>query len=170
MAPKRRKRLRYAWSLHFQEGDPEIQALSNRETWGWRFACELARDARQRSHEAIDEYSWSSAPLTHADIGRKYALSPVQVSRLIREARWSLFGAAKSDSGVYYRLQRKENGQPIAVDKTCAEQGCTRKLPEGPLVHGNRRYCREHRTGAARVRRHRAIQRARTAETRSSPR
>ena len=161
-----RKRLRYSWALHFREGDPEIQALEGAARWGWRFACELALDARRRSREAL-EGGWDDVALTPADVGRKYGLSPVQVSLMIREARLWLFGNVRSESGRYYRLKQKKEGRPIEIARTCAEEGCENEVWRGPFVHGNRRYCRVHSSPAARVRRSRRKKAsAESAETR----
>jgi hypothetical protein len=149
-----RTRLRYSWALHFAEDDPEIQALQGAARWGWRFACELAHDAKRRSREAL-EGGWDDVALTPADIGRKYGLSPVQVNVLVREAHLWLFGKIRSESGVYYRLRQKKEGRPIEIARTCAEEGCEDDVELGPFVHGNMRYCHLHSSPAARVRRSR---------------
>lgn len=165
-----RKRLRYSWALHFTEDDPEIQALQGPARWGWRFACQLALDARRRSREALDG-GWGDVALTPVDVGREHGLSPVQVSVMIHEARLWLFGDARSESGRYYRLKQKSEGRPVKTARTCAEDGCKRALWFGPFVHGNRRYCTIHSAPAARVRRtrRRAPSGAVTAETPSPP-
>lgn len=160
-----RKRLSYSWALHFSEDDPEIQALEGVAQWGWRFACKLAIDARRRSQEAL-EGGWDDVALTPADVGREYALSPVQVSLMIREARLWLFGNVRSESGVYYRLKQKKEGRPIEIARRCDEDGCEEDVWLGPFVHGNRRYCPIHSSPAARVRRARRKRaNAKTAET-----
>jgi hypothetical protein len=164
-----RKRLRYSWALHFSEDDLEIQALEGPAQWGWRFACQLALDARRRSQEAL-EGDWYDVALTPADIGREYGLSPVQVSLMVHEARLWLFGKVRSQSGVYYRLKQKKAGRPIEIRRTCDEEACENRVYLGPFVHGNRRYCPPHSSPAARVRRsRRKAASAESAETSPSP-
>jgi hypothetical protein len=160
-----RKRLRYSWALHFREDDSEIKALERPAQLGWRFACQLALDARRRSREAL-EGGWDDVALTPADVGREHGLSPVQVSLMIRETRLWLFGNVRSESGVYYRLKQKKDGRPIEIRRTCDEAACENTVELGPFVHGNRRYCRIHSSPAARVRRSRQKRAsAKTAET-----
>lgn len=149
---KRRKRRpsrprRHSWSLRFRLNDPEVLALSREARDGLEYAQSLARNARARS---LAGFHGELLPerVTPAELGAPWD-GPIQVYTKIKQARIELFGKDLSDSGIYYRLKQR----PERLGRVCAEPGC--KTPIPPQAHGRTRYCQEHKTGAARTRRHR---------------
>ena len=140
----------YAWAPRFDKGDPEITELSDQAQFGWRCACELAQNAQTRSAEALNgEQITERLSLTR--IGRDWAESADLIRARLRAARVELFGRELTDRAIRHRLQAR------GATRTCAEACCSITLTWQQPAH--RRYCDQHHTPAARVRRHRHRQR-----------
>jgi len=146
-----RKSRPYAWALLLEAADKPLAELSERAQDGLDFAWALANDARERSAKNFD---WPDhEPLTVAQLARDHGLSGSSLRRLIARARRELFGPI-GDSAIYKRLERNPDRDPnLDQPATCHQAGCGEQLPL--YAHGNRRYCDQHRTAAARARRHR---------------
>jgi hypothetical protein len=143
----KRPHRRYFWALHFRAGDPELAKLSRDAREGLAYASELARDAAQRSRMALEGIT--REPLTVGELAERDYRSPIRVQKQIKQARIELFGRDLSDSAIAYRLKkRRERGV-----RNCAEPDCDKSIPA--LASGRRRYCDQHGSPAARVRRHR---------------
>jgi hypothetical protein len=143
-----RKALRYSWARKFKPADPELAWLSHDALAGLDYAQQLAENARERSLAALLRDPVPER-LTVADLATSDGTSPVIVHRLIKQTRLELFGKELSQSAIYYRLKTRAARQ----SRSCAEDGCNQPLP--PTAPASRRYCDQHRTTAARVRRHR---------------
>ena len=125
---------------------PKCGALSPAARQGLAYARELAEAARARSLSALK--GLSDAALTVEALAEDYG-SPVKIRTQIKQARIELFGRDLSDSAIAYRLRkRRERGE-----RTCAEADCEATIPA--LASGRQRFCPEHGTPGARVRRHR---------------
>ena len=141
---------RYRWAESFRPGDAELRRLSPAAKMGLDYAQELAENARERSRGALS----GNMPerLSVQEIAREDGRSPVEVYRLIKQARIELFGKDLSDSAIYYRLRReRERGNPAR--RPCREEGCPRALPAGATAR--RRYCEFHAAPHSRIRRYR---------------
>jgi hypothetical protein len=137
----------YFWARRFAPGDRELGSLSADAREGLSYARELAEHALERRRSALS--GLPLAPLTVADLAGDNGYWKIKIQRQIKQARIELFGADLSDSAIFYRLmKRDERGS-----RSCAEPGCPRIIPA--LANGRRRYCPEHGSPAARVRRHR---------------
>ncbi len=130
--------------------DPRLRGLSSQARLGLDNARKLARNARERRENALFKRLLPER-LTVATIAQEEGTSPVAIHRLIKQARIELFGKDLSDSAIYTRLR-----QTATQPRTCAEPDCEQELPR----HSSRaqRYCREHSSGTARVRRQRRAQ------------
>ena len=147
---------RYSWALHFPAGSPELRGLSNDAREGFEYARALARNAHERRQAPLARQP-VPARLTVAEMAERDYTSPITVHSKIKQARIELFGKNLSDRAIAYRLRlRKERPEPR--HRTCAEPDCSTALR--PQSSAARRYCDEHRTAAARLRRHRARTRA----------
>ena len=139
---------RYSWALHFSPRDPETVGLSRDAREGLAYASKLARDARERSYMALKIKGPALEPLTPTALAGG-GVSPSEVKAKITQARIELFGRDLSDSAIAYRLKkRRERGV-----RSCAEPDCEKSIPA--LASARRRYCDQHGSPAARVRRHR---------------
>jgi hypothetical protein len=141
----------YAWALAFRPGDPELAWLSPQGREGLDYARQLARNAAERAQAALSTHERDLLPerLTVAELAERNWTSQVAIHTLIKRARIELFGKDLSERAIQYRLQQRRT----RGERRCAEPGCERPLPRHAPAH--RRYCHEHRTAAARVRRHR---------------
>jgi len=142
------KRRSHSWALHLEATEVELETLSPAALEGYRYACELAEDALERSrdprrHEQLE-------PLTLEQLAMEEGLEAAQLARLIALARRRLFGDL-SDAAIYKRLQRQRGRKP----RRCVHAGCTTMIPVS--APANKTYCDEHASGAARVRRHRSL-------------
>jgi len=137
----------YAWALHTEVANVPPHRLGDNASDGLRYARDLAEAAKQRGHDALQGYK--TERLTLAELARRDGRAASTVHANIRRARQELFGDL-SESAIYKRLQRKRNRPPL---RRCSEPDCTEHLPTKAPRH--RRYCNLHRTGTARVRRHR---------------
>jgi hypothetical protein len=149
-------RRRYSWALSFTRADPEIKNLSRQAHDGWEYARALARNARERSEAGL-RGEIVPARLTASQLAGE-GMSQFDVQAALKQARVELFGKDLSNSAIAYRLQRGR------IPRVCAEPGCQHALSS--LAHARRRYCDQHRTGAARARRHR---RSNNRQTNRSP-
>lgn len=147
-----KSRRRYGWSRGFKRGDPEVLRLPARARLGLQYAQELAEAARERRASALAGERLLPEPLTVARLAATHDTSTIAINIAIKHARIGLFGRDLSDSGIYYRLRTRGD----RVERSCTEPGCDERLPLG----SRRRYCPPHRTGRARVRRHRRNARA----------
>jgi hypothetical protein len=138
-------RRRYSWALRFTRADPEIQNLSRQAYDGWEYALAFARNARERSEAGL-RGEMVPARLTASQLAGG-GITKFDVQAALKQARVELFGKDLSNSAIAYRLQRGR------IPRVCAEPGCEQALSR--LAHARRRYCDQHRTGAARARRHR---------------
>jgi hypothetical protein len=137
----------YFWARHFSPGDRELASLSADAREGLSYARELAEHALERRRSALS--GLPLAPLTVAELASDNGYWKIKIRRQIKQARIELFGADLGDSAIFYRLKkRRERGL-----RSCAEPGCPRVI--AALANGRRRYCPEHGSPAARVRRHR---------------
>lgn len=136
----------YNWALHLDATDVQLQELSEAALEGYEYACELAKDALERSREPRRHEQLG--PLTVAQLANWNVLEPAQLARLVALARRQLFGSL-SDAAIYKRLQRQRGRNP----RRCGQPGCTSKVPV--TAPANKKYCYQHATGAQRVRRHR---------------
>jgi hypothetical protein len=144
------KPVSYAWALHHEVGYVTLRRLTPEALEGLEWAQRLAENARERSRGIGRDLLHYAAPLTVADIAREQGRPVAQIEEQIEDARWELFRGL-SDSGIRYRL--KHGLRAARLKRLCAERGCDRLLP--PEATRRRRYCREHATSAAKVRRQR---------------
>jgi hypothetical protein len=143
----KRQRKRYSWALRLRHDDPEVRALSYPAREGLGYARELAENANERSLAALRGQPLPER-VTANDLGDDFS-SPIRVNQLIRRARVELFGKDLSNSAIQHRLRNWEQRKP----RRCAEAGCEQAISR--LVDARTRYCVEHASPAARVRRHR---------------
>jgi len=147
---RKRARRRYAWALRFPPADERVRRLSAEAQHGLDYARELAHNRRERRELSLA----GAAPplLTVSELAAEEELAAVTIHERIKRARVELFGSDVSESTIYYRLTRATK-LPWRSPGECQERGCARALPAG--ASRRRRYCAEHATSAARVRRHR---------------
>ena len=141
-----RRRVSYFWAFHVNRGIRLSDAASD----GLDYALQLAEDAKLRAEHVL-EHRPLFPPLTIQEVAEISGVSPVTVRRRIALARKELFGDL-TDSGIYYRLRRKQQLQQ-RKPRTCQQQSCDNPIPQD--ASAARRYCDEHRTPAARVKRYR---------------
>jgi hypothetical protein len=144
------RRPSYAWALHPQASRVALRQLSDDDHSGLAYAEELARDARPRSNKNLRGNS-GYEPLTIDELAARDRIPASTIRRRIRKARRQLFGEL-TDNAIYKRLQRQHQ-RGLRPRRRCEHPGCEQSLH--PNAHANRRFCDEHRTPAARVRRHR---------------
>jgi hypothetical protein len=142
----------YAWARanHAHVAFVPEQDLRDDAYAGLTYARELADDALLRREQNISDET-RFPPLTIRDLAHRDGLSETTIRRQITAARRELFGAL-TDAGIYKREQRRRNQQTPRT-ASCKEPGC--RNPLGRSAHGNRHFCPDHSTPAARVRRHR---------------
>ena len=145
-----RGRVSYAWALHTDASRRPLYQLSENAAEGLEYARELAQAARRRSEQAL-RHELLEPPLTVAQLAQDYDCTTRLISSRIARARRELFDQI-SDAAIYKRLQRHPKGRTKPV-RPCNQQGCQSQLPT--QAPGQRRYCDQHRTVAARVARHR---------------
>jgi hypothetical protein len=141
-----RRPRKLGWVRQVRLTRPEEHALSDEAEQGRVFTERLAENAwlrRQHSFKGI-------APdrLTVRQIAEEEGISPSTVYGYLQRYRMAAFGRELTDSAIYHRLRRGKRRPG-----RCEEPGCDQPLPASAPTH--RRYCNEHRTPAARVRRHR---------------
>ena len=139
----------YAWALLSEVSAVPESQLSWQAHRGLEYARQLAEDARLRARQNVlreDPFP----PLTIADLAQGRGVSAAEARQQIRQARRELFGTI-SNSAVYKRRARAR--QQPRQPRRCAQPGCENEL--SAPTHASRRYCDEHRTAAARIRRHR---------------
>jgi hypothetical protein len=139
---------RYGWVLQLPVPTRgELQAMSSTAKVGWNLAEVIATTDQRRREEALRGITPPALEL--AWLARDFNLEPEELLEALSQFRIEYFGADLSDSAIYYRLKRKRK-----VAHTCAQENCDAPLPQAAPT--NRRYCEQHRTAAARTRRHRA--------------
>jgi hypothetical protein len=141
-----------SWVHHVHVANVPPSHLSDAALDGLEYAEQLAASARAVSEQNLRHYTPDPPPLTIQEIADATGISPGRVASRIARARRELFGPL-SDGAIRKRDQRRirpRHREP----RTCDEPGCTERLP--PDAHGNQRYCFEHATASARVKRHRA--------------
>ncbi len=149
-------RRRYGWVLNFAATSPRIRALSRQAKEGHRYAEDLARNARERREQGLEEFR--PERLTVKRLADQLDVPAGEVYARLRQLRVELFGKDLSDSAIYYRLQQER--QRLAREpRVCAQEGCGELLPEEAIA--SRRYCEWHRSPVARVTRSRARAQAR---------
>jgi hypothetical protein len=141
-----RRPVSYFWALHLHD----TSRLSDAGADGLEYAQMLAKDAKLRSDHVL-EHRPLLDPLTFNDVAESFGVSAATVRRRIAIARKQLFGNL-SDSGIYYRLQRQRQLK-ARIPRPCKENQCPNTIPAD--ASAGRKYCHEHRTPAARIRRHR---------------
>jgi hypothetical protein len=145
----RRRPTSYAWARHAR-----TLGLTGRLTEagsdGLEYADQLADAAAFRAERALAREV--VPPLTIQELAAQFGLSASSVRGRIALAREQMFGDL-TDAGIRARVRARRSrlGQQA---RPCAEPDCTRHLARTAPAH--RRYCTEHSTTAARVRRHRA--------------
>jgi hypothetical protein len=137
----------YAWALHLEVADVSESELSEQAAEGLDYARDLAEDAETRRKQNINE-QLRFPPLTLGELAERDGTTSASIGRKIAAARRELFGDI-SDSAIYKRLERHPLAQ--TPPRLCAESGCDCLLDD--VAHRNRRYCPQHATPAARVRR-----------------
>jgi hypothetical protein len=144
------RRRSYAWALQLNATEIPESRLTPAAVAGLIYATWLAENAHERSQDPRPNLR--PEPLTVEQLAREYEVPTTTIQRQIKLARRQLFGSL-SDAAIAKRAQRQK-GRP---KRTCQHPGCTQQIvtPE----HGNRRYCPTHRSGKARVSRHRANRR-----------
>ncbi len=140
---------RYGWALQISGLDARLRGISSPARAGLDYARGLARNARERREHALFDPLLPER-LTVAAIAREEGTSAVTIHGLIKQARIELFGKDLGDSAIYTRLR-----QAATEPRSCAEPECENELPWDSSRA--QRYCREHSSGAARVRRHRQL-------------
>jgi hypothetical protein len=147
MAKKRPRS--YAWAYLTDVANIKRHKLSDAAYEGLRYAMALADAAAARANDAL--YGMAGERLTIEQLARQDERSPSTIRRNIALARHELFGQI-SDSGIYKRRARERKRIKFRV---CADPGCDEALPPGSA--SQRRYCHQHATRKARVRRHRRV-------------
>jgi hypothetical protein len=144
-----------AWARHTDVADVELNRLSEGAYAGLGYAKEFTEEAPLRSRLNLPYNKVEFQPLTIQDIAEREGLPAARIRSRIARARRELFGEI-SDNAIYKRSQRKRAKRSFAIKETrpCLQLGCARRLPPGS--HGNRDYCDDHNTPAARTRRYRA--------------
>lgn len=150
----RRQPTSYAWAFHARTLGL-VGKLSGDAWEGLEFAEKLAEAAAFRAERALAHDEPLPQPLTIEEIADQHSLTPSSVRRRIALAREQIFGGL-SDAGIRYRV-RERRRRLNQETRACAEPGCPSRIPRTAPRH--RRYCVEHSTPAARVRRHRTATR-----------
>lgn len=93
--------------------------------------------------------------LSLLELAQREGVSISELNFLLDHAKEDLFGRKLSERAIYYLLEKRRQGKGgTALPPTrCAEEGCRQYLPHNACAH--KRFCTEHATPAARVRRHR---------------
>jgi hypothetical protein len=141
---------KYRWALHVELSPVELSQLPDDAYAGYGYARDLALQAPIGRGQNLHDLP--PVELTIEDLAEREGLPPREIRRRINKARKLLFGN-RSDDAIIKQAQReqKRKRQPR---RPCRQANCTRYLPRGART--NRKYCDEHNTTAARVRRHRA--------------
>jgi hypothetical protein len=137
----------YAWALHLEATETDIDDLSPSADQGLDYADALARNAQKRSQNPRVNR------LTIEDLAAEYEVPVATIRARIALARRKLFGNL-TDAAITKRVQRQQGRQR----KKCGHPDCRRFIL--PPEHGNRRYCPTHGAGDERAKRHRATRRA----------
>jgi hypothetical protein len=155
LAVARRRNPSYAWALHTHVSTAGPFALSEQAEEGLEYAIELARDAGQRSRQALrNQPPPELEPLSIEQLAAETGLPAAVIRARVRRARRELFGQL-TDSGIYKRLRRQRQLRDRRrKPRSCQQTGCASTLPVA--ARSNRRYCDEHASPRGRVRRHRA--------------
>jgi hypothetical protein len=101
---------------------------------------------------ALFDQVFLPAPLTVNELAAQDELSPIEINKLIKQARIELFGKDLSRSAIYYRLKHQQQRR----NRTCAEPDCENPIRSQEPI--SRLYCDTHNTPSARTRRHRRTQ------------
>jgi hypothetical protein len=145
----RRHPISYAWALHTDVSARSPEGLPQDAYRGLEYAHELAAAAKARSRQNVVRDP-AFKPLTITALAARKRVAASTLRRRSDKARRALFGDL-SDAAIYKRAQRQH--QPARRFRHCEHAGCNNHL--AAKAHGNQKYCNDHRTPAARVRRHR---------------
>jgi hypothetical protein len=140
----------YAWARHTHASSVPLSDLSPDAFEGLRYAEALADEARWRSRHNVARDDL--APLTLEQVADHFGVTVADLRRKAQRARRELFGTI-GDEAILKRAQRQRL-RAQRQTRRCRQARCSALLD--PRMHASRQYCDQHRTPAARVRRHRA--------------